>query len=44
MQRLTAWMDKPYQKMMRDHPHMAMQQPFQYVAAALTQRVRSDSA
>ncbi|RDX56478.1 mRNA capping enzyme, alpha subunit [Lentinus brumalis] len=28
--RLTAWMDKPYQKMMRDHPHMAMQQPFQF--------------
>ncbi|KAI0723960.1 mRNA capping enzyme, alpha subunit [Cerioporus squamosus] len=28
--RLTAWMDKPYQKMMRDHPHMALQQPFQF--------------
>ncbi|RPD66409.1 mRNA capping enzyme, alpha subunit [Lentinus tigrinus ALCF2SS1-6] len=28
--RLTAWMYKPYQKMMHDHPHMARQQPFEF--------------
>ncbi|KAL7283606.1 hypothetical protein ACG7TL_003041 [Trametes sanguinea] len=28
--RLQEWMYKPYQKMLRDHPHMAMTQPFDF--------------
>ncbi|KAH9901548.1 mRNA capping enzyme, catalytic domain-containing protein [Cubamyces lactineus] len=28
--RLNEWMYKPYQKMLRDHPHMAMSQPFDF--------------
>ena len=30
-QRLQQWMYKPYQQMMRDHPHMAHNQPFECV-------------
>ncbi|KAI0707622.1 mRNA capping enzyme, alpha subunit [Earliella scabrosa] len=28
--RLKEWMYKPYQKMMHDHPHMALSQPFEF--------------
>ncbi|KAM5534049.1 hypothetical protein V8D89_012230 [Ganoderma adspersum] len=28
--RLQQWVYEPYRKMMRDHPHMALQQPFQF--------------
>ncbi|KAI1794609.1 mRNA capping enzyme, alpha subunit [Ganoderma leucocontextum] len=28
--RLQKWVYEPYRKMMRDHPHMAMQQPFEF--------------
>ncbi|KAI0807741.1 mRNA capping enzyme, catalytic domain-containing protein [Fomes fomentarius] len=28
--RLKEWMYRPYQKMMQDHPHVALQQPFQF--------------
>ena len=36
VQRLKEWMYKPYQKMMHDHPHMALSQPFECVYAACT--------
>ncbi|EJF66090.1 mRNA capping enzyme, alpha subunit [Dichomitus squalens LYAD-421 SS1] len=28
--RLQKWVWEPYRKMMRDHPHMALQQPFEF--------------
>lgn len=41
VQRLKEWMYRPYQKMMQDHPHVALQQPFQYVHARLYVNVRA---